>query len=191
MRKTYHRYQKKPKYFYRINQYIRLPKIFLIDENNEKIGEIETFKALQMAQERELDLVEINPKVQPPIVKIMDFGKFKYQKEKEIQKQKARQRKGEVKGIRLSLRINPHDLEIRLKQAAKFLEENNKLKIEMVLKGREKQHLDLANQIINDFINKINSAVEIKQEQPLSRQGGRLAVVLAKKNISELQNSPN
>ena len=91
----------------------------LIDENGQQVGIVPTDQALQMARERELDLVEIVPNVRPPIVKIMDFGKFQYQKAKEEQQQRAKQKKTEVKGIRLGLKTDDHDLDVRRKEAEK------------------------------------------------------------------------
>ena len=100
-----------------------------------------------MAKERELDLVEIVPNVQPPVVKIMDYGKYQYQKAKEDQQQKANQKKTEIKGLRLGLKTDDHDIEVRRKQAEKFLSQGNKVKIEIRLKGREKAHQPLAREI--------------------------------------------
>ncbi|MFH1583415.1 MAG: translation initiation factor IF-3, partial [Candidatus Falkowbacteria bacterium] len=106
---------------FRANQQIRVPVVFLIDENGVSIGKMPTSKALSMAEQVGMDVVEVNPKIQPPVVKIMDYGQFKYKKEKEAQKQKVKQKKVEVKGIRLSVRISQHDFDFRFEQAKKFL----------------------------------------------------------------------
>lgn len=166
---------------YRTNQYIKSPQVRLIDETGQNIGVVSTSEALTMAQERGLDLVEVSPLAQPPVVKIINYNKLKYQEEKERRKEKAKQKKIEVKGIRLSLRISDHDKEVKAKQAEKFLKQEDKIKIEMILKGRERQHFNLAREIINKFINSINQLVETVVEQPLNVQGGKLSVVIAKK----------
>ena len=95
----------KPTIIFRSNAQIRVPEVSLINEEGENIGTIETAKALQMAEEAGMDLVEVNPKANPPVVKIMDFGQFKYEREKKAHKQKLQQKKVETKNIRLSVRI--------------------------------------------------------------------------------------
>ena len=136
----------------------------LIDENGEQVGVVPTEQALQLARERELDLVEIVPNTRPPVAKIMDFGKYQYQKAKEEQQQRAKQKKTEVKGIRLGLRTDEHDLDVRKKQAEKFLAQGNKVKIEIRLRGREKAHQPLAREILQNFILSITTPNKIEQE---------------------------
>lgn len=177
-RSKYKRVQQKR---HRTNEYIKVPQVRLIDETGENFGVVDTAKALRMAREKGLDLVEVSPKAQPPVAKIVDYSKLKYQEEKERRKEKAKQKKVEIKGIRLSLRISEHDKEIRIKQAEKFLNQDDKVKIEMSLRGRERQHKDLAREIINKFIGSINTSVPIITEQALNIQGGRLSVVITKK----------
>jgi len=180
--------RKKPRYQqkdqlrkYRTNQYIRVPEVRLVDENGENVGVIETRKALAMAQDRGLDLVEVSPLAQPPVAKIVDYSKMRYQEEKERRKEKAKQKKVETKGIRLSLRISDHDKEVKANQAAKFLSQDDKVKIEILLRGRERQHYDLAKEIIRKFMEAINNNVEINVEQPINIQGGKISVLIAKK----------
>lgn len=136
----------------------------LIDENGRQVGIVETEEALRLAREKELDLVEIVPNARPPVVKIMDFGKYQYQKAKEEQQQRAKQKKTEVKGIRLGLRTDSHDLEIRRKRAEEFLSQRKKVKIEIHLRGREKAHQSLARKILQDFILSIKIPNKIEQE---------------------------
>lgn len=162
--------------YYRLNNRITAPKVQLIDETGKFLGPIDTVEALKMAEGKGLDLVEINPKQDPPIAKIMDFGQFKYLEAKKEKKQKSKEI--EIKGIRLSLRTGKHDLEIKANQAKKFLDQGNKVKIEMILKGRERTHIDLAEKIINDFLILIGQ--EIKIEQPLNKQGGKLTILIAR-----------
>jgi translation initiation factor IF-3 len=166
---------------HRINQFIRVPQVRLIDETGQNFGVVSTSEALAMAQEKGLDLVEVSPLAQPPVAKIVDYSKLKYQEEKERRKEKAKQKKIEVKGIRLSLRISEHDKDTKAKQAEKFLNQDDKIKIEIILKGRERQHADLAREIINKFISSINGLIPINIEQPLNIQGGKLSALIAKK----------
>lgn len=152
-----------------------MPKVRLIDDTGKFFGVIDTLQALEMARKKELDLVEINPKEIPPIAKIMDFGQFKYEQSKKEKKAKAKQ--AEIKGIRLSLRMGKHDIGVRTNRTKEFLEEKNKVQIEMILRGRERTHLDLAEQIINQFIDSLGKNIKI--EQPLKKQGGRLTVLIS------------
>jgi translation initiation factor IF-3 len=183
MRRTWRKAKPKKEKQFRANERIRIPEVFLIDENDEKLGVTPTAKALSMAQEAGLDLVEVNPKEKPPVAKIMDYGHFKYEREKKAQKQKAQQKKVEIKGIRLSIRISKHDFNFRLEQAKKFLLKGNKLKIELILKGRERQHPEKAVEIINRFIGEIEKSEELNllREQDLTKQGGRYTIILVNK----------
>jgi translation initiation factor IF-3 len=151
----------------------------LIDENNKQIGMINTGEALRMAEERGFDLVEVSPKANPPVCKLLDYGAYQYRLEKVERKQKAKQKIIEVKGIRLSFKIGAHDLEIRKNQALKFIEKGDKVKLEMILRGREMAHQDMAREIISKFIESLGEKIII--EQPLTRQGNRFSVVLDKK----------
>lgn len=113
---------------------------------------METAEALKVAQERGLDLIEIAPTVQPPVCRIMDFGKFKYQREKGEREHGKKQKEVEVKGIRIGFTTGKHDLELRAKQAQKFLQEGNKVRIDMRLTGREKAHGPLAFKKFGEFL---------------------------------------
>ena len=168
---------------FRVNQQIRVPVVFVIDENGVGAGEMPTQQALRMAEQAGLDVVEVNPKVQPPVVKIMDYGQFKYKKEKEAQKQKVKQKKVEIKGIRLSVRISQHDFDFRLDQAKRFLERGDKLKLELILKGRERQHPEKAEETMKKFYQALKATPNLNMEieQGLTKQGGRFNIVLINK----------
>lgn len=167
------------KFRYRINQWIRLPQVQLIDETGTPRGVVATFDALNMAREAGLDLVEVNPKVRPPIAKIMDFGQFQYKQQKLERQQKAKIKKAELKGLRLTLNIGKHDLDIRKNQAEKFLADGNQVRVEMVLRGREKARGELAAQVMNNFVTSLGENIIV--QSPVSRMGGRMSMVIAKK----------
>jgi len=167
---------------YRYNQRIRVPEVRVIDDEGVARGVMSTKDALALAEERGLDLVEVSPKAEPPVCKLLDYGAFKYQKEKEMKQQKVHAKKVEVKGIRLSVKIGSGDLEIRKKQALKFLEEGQKLKIEIILRGREKAHGDIAVQKIQEFMNAIAEHYELFIEQPAKRQGGNVSAIIGRKS---------
>jgi translation initiation factor IF-3 len=152
----------------------------LIDEQGNNLGTTETSKALKMARERGLDLIEIAPNAKPPVCRIMDYGKYKYQKSKKEKTQRIKQKNDELKGIRISFRTGQHDLEIKAKRAEKFLEQGHKVKIEMILRGREKSFslAELAKEKFNQFIESIN--LEIKIEQEIKKQPRGLLMIISK-----------
>lgn len=183
MRRKWRRAKLKQEKFFRVNYQIKIPEVFLIDENNEKKGIIATEKALLMAQEACMDLVEVDPTTNPSVVKILDLGQLKYERDKKKHKQKLQQKKVGTKCIRLSLRISKYDTEIRLKQAIKFIEKGQKLKIELILKGREKQYFEKAREIMNEFAHNLEKQqnLNIIREQNLTRQDGKFTMILVNK----------
>ena len=172
---------KPPGQIYRANEHILVPEVRVIDEEGKYLGVMKTADAVAIAREREYDLVEVSPKEVPPVCKLIDYGAFKYQKDKEMRQQKAHAKKVEVKGIRLSVRIGEHDRGVRLEKAKEFLAEGDRVQVEIILRGRERQFIDLARQIIDKFVVDMDAAVGVKIDQPFARQGGRLTVVVAKK----------
>ena len=164
---------------YRVNQQIRSPEVFVIDENGKNLDILNTQEAVGIAKEKGLDLVEVQPKANPPICKILDYGQFQYNQEKHKQKQKAKNKKVETKGLRISLRIGEHDKKTRQSQAEKFLNQGNKVNIDMVLKGRERAYIREAKILMEDFIKDLGEDVVI--EQPFTKQGGKLSMLIVKK----------
>ena len=167
--------------FYRKNDKIEAPEVRLLGTENENIGVMKTAEALAMAREQEVDLVEINPKADPPVCKLIDFAQFKYQKEKEARKQKAKAHVAELKGIRLSIRISSGDMEVRRKQAEKFLERGDKVRIEIILRGRERGKADIAVEVIKKFVELLSEDRELRYEQEVTRQGGKMTAIVVKK----------
>lgn len=148
----------------------------LIDENDEQLGEVSIEEALKMAQERELDLVEVAPLAKPPVCKLLDFGKFVYRQRKIEQKHKRMQKKTEMKTIRLSLRIDEHDLDIKANTAIKFFSEGNSVKVNLMFKGREAAHHDLGMQKVQAFMERVKDHCAV--EAPAKRQGNSINMVL-------------
>lgn len=143
----------------------------MIDEDGKNLGVLETAEALRIAGERGLDLIEIAPTVKPPVCKIMDFGKFKYDREKGEREHGKKQKEVEVKGIRIGFKTGQHDLVMRAKQAVKFMAEGDKVRIDMRLAGREKAHGNLALQKFNDFLNIIPEEFTIEMGPKRFPQG--------------------
>lgn len=136
-------------------------------------------KALALAKESELDLIMVAPNINPPVCKIMDYGKYLYKEKKAERKQKVGQKQSEVKGIRLSLKIGEHDIEVKANKSRKFLSERHSLKIQLILKGREITHLDLAREKMLKFAEKL-AEISI-MDMPPKRQGNSLIMTLSPK----------
>ncbi|MGI6373840.1 MAG: translation initiation factor IF-3 [Patescibacteria group bacterium] len=184
MRIKFHRIEKKrEEAVFKANDKIEAEEVFVIDENGEALGVMSIDEALAKAEEADLDLVEVNPRANPPVVKIANLGQLKYEHEKLKHKQRMHQKKVELKNIRLTFRISAHDLELRMNQAKKFLAKENKTKIEMILRGRERQHTSRATEIVKSFVARLQEDEElnVEIEQPLTIQGGRLTIVLVNK----------
>lgn len=161
-----------------VNNQIRASQVRVIDETGKQLGILSLAKALELAKERNLDLVQVTEKVEPPVCKIMDYGKYLYSLEK---KEKSSHVKtgGETKGIRLSFNISLHDLETKVHQAEKFLKKGDKIKIEMVLKGREKSIPELAKEKINKFLELLEKLVPIKIERDLKKDGRGFTIIIS------------
>lgn len=170
---------------FRFNERIRVPEVRVIDEKGENLGVLLTPQALATARERGLDLIEVNPKAQPPICRFLDYKQFKYEQEKARRLQKAHAKKVEVKGVRLSLRIGEHDRNLRLEKATEFFAEGNRVAVEIILRGRERAYGGTAREVIQKFVNDLRSDYEISVDQPLSVQGGRFSLVVGGKKKGE------
>ncbi|MDD3098245.1 MAG: translation initiation factor IF-3 [Candidatus Pacebacteria bacterium] len=156
-----------------------IPKeIRLIDEKGKQLGIFSFQEASQKAQERGLDLVPVTTKTTPPIYKLGDYGKLKYQKEKELKKKKLQERHTAPKSVRLGFNEGEHDLNTKIKKVEKFLKEEKPVTIEMKLRGRQKAHFDLAKEKIEYFCQKITT--EHKVIQPLKKVPRGLIIVLKK-----------
>jgi translation initiation factor IF-3 len=153
-----------------------VPSVRLIDEEDGQLG-IKTFdEAMKLAQERETDLVEVAPKADPPVCKLMDYGKYLYRQNKLEQKHKKMQKQAEMKGMRLSLRIDKHDLETKINQARGFLEDRNSVKVQMMFRGREAAHVDLARGKLDFFAKSLQDIGQI--EEAPKKQGNQMIMII-------------
>ncbi len=180
MRITHRRKKEEPKKMYRFNEGITAPEILVLDNDGKNLGVMKTGEAVRFAQEQGLDLVEINPIITPPVGKIIDFGQFRYQQEKEARIAKAHQHVVEIKGIRLSPRIGAHDLDIRKTQSVNFLNDGNKVRIELMMRGREMQQAQLSTELVKNFVKSIEAEVSIRWEQHVERQANKITAIIAK-----------
>lgn len=148
----------------------------VIAADGNQLGVMPTRKALDLAKEEGLDLIEVSPMAVPPVVKILDWGKYRYEQEK----QRPRQKSLEVKGIRLGVKIGEHDLSTKLNMAEKFLVKRHKVKFQLRFKGREVVHKDLGLNLLNNVIERLKEISEV--EQPPEFAGRDMTLVLAPKS---------
>ena len=132
----------------RMNHMIRVPNVRLIDADGSMLGVVATPEAIRIASNRGLDLVEISPNAEPPVCKVMDFGKYKYEVQKKTQEAKKKQKTVSVKEVKIRPNIDTHDLEIKLRNLHRFIEEGHKVKITMQFRGREMDHTDIGFKLI-------------------------------------------
>lgn len=177
-----HRHRnRKPKFDipqFRVNKKITSPEVRVVLDGENRV--LKTEEAIALAEEQGLDLIEVSPKANPPVCKIMDFGSFKYQKEKEAKKQRATAKEIEIKGIRLSMRIGQNDFDVRLKQAKKFLEKGQKLRLELILRGREKAHRARATEVFTQFTEALKLDYDIRVESPTKSLGNRMQTIISR-----------
>ena len=160
----------------RVNNRINSPEVQVIDSSGENLGIINTNKAISMAKEEGLDLIEIAPNVRPPVCKIIDIGKFKYDAQKKANKAKKKQKKIELKEIKMRPVTEAHDYNFKLKNAQKFLTKGDKVKFTIRFKGRELQHSNLGN----DLMNKIQEDIKLvgKVEMDPKFEGKQMIMVI-------------
>jgi translation initiation factor IF-3 len=140
------------------------------------VGIMKIEEALTLAREREVDLVEISPQARPPVVKLLNFDKYRYQQEKAAQEARKKVKKVTMKGIRLSVRIGEHDLNFKAKQTGEFLAEGNKVKVDVVMRGREQAHPELAFDLIKKFQTLV-TVVFTKEAGP-TRMGNTVSIII-------------
>jgi len=162
-----------------INRQIRAQEVRLIDETGKQLGVVPFEEAARLAIERKLDLIQVTEKVEPPVCKLGDYGKYLYQEEKK-NKSTKKQKGGELKRIRLTFNISLHDLETKAHQTEKFLNKGDKVRVEMYLKGREKAFQDFAKEKVNKFLEILQNATPIKIERDLKKEFGGLMIIISK-----------
>jgi len=161
----------------RVNGQIRVSPIRLIDQDNNQVGVIDTADAGRMARDAGLDLVEVAPNSDPPVCRIMDYGKWKYAQRKKEQKAKAHAKQSELKGIRLRPNIDEHDLGIKLNKAREFLEDGDKVQFTMLFRGRQMAHKGLAFESMRSCFDRLSDVSKV--EQPPKMMGRRMTMLLA------------
>ena len=165
----------------RINEQIRVREIRLIrDDGEQQQGIMPTLEALQIAKELGLDLVEVAPTAVPPVAKIMDYGKYKFENEKRVRDSKKKQRQFKLKEIRMQPKIDDHDLDFKSKHVKEFLGDGNKVKVTVRFRGREMAHTELGLDVLKDVLARIEG--EYIMDKPPAMEGRFMSMVLSPKS---------
>ncbi|KPK42980.1 MAG: translation initiation factor IF-3 [Omnitrophica WOR_2 bacterium SM23_29] len=160
-----------------MNERIRAPQVRVIGPEGNQLGVLPIQKALELTNQYELDLVEVAPQVEPPVCRIMDFSKFKYDQEKKEREARKHQMRIHLKEVRMKPNIDEHDYQVKLRQAINFLNKKDKVKVSLFFRGRQMEHMDLGRRVLDRFINDTQQAGRIEREPAL--EGRIISVVLA------------
>lgn len=162
-----------------INERIRFPKIRVIDTDGTQLGILTPQEALRLAEQKELDLVLVSDKADPPVCRIMDYGKFKFEQEKKAREVKKKQHTAEVKEVKMRYKIEEHDYQVRINQAQRFLKEGDKVKATIMFRGREIQHTDLAEELLKRMATDLQEVAEVQQAP--KKEGRSMMMLLSPK----------
>lgn len=168
---------REPQRKHRINHEIKVAEVRVVDTDGSMLGVLTRNEALRIAEERDVDLVEIAPQANPPVCKIIDYGKFIYEIQKKEKQQKKNQVASQLKEIRFKWRTATHDFNFKVKHARSFIEEGNKVKASVMFRGREITHQEIGKELLEKFV---EAMVDVaKLDQPLKFEGKNLSVILS------------
>ena len=163
----------------RINEMIRVREVRLIDDEGNQLGIVPTMEALNMARDKDLDLVEVSPNANPTDCKILDYGKYKFEQEKKLRDSKKNQKVLKLKEIRMQPKIGSGDLDTKAKHIQEFLDEGDKVKVTIRFRGRELAHTDLGFDVLNEVLKRLTSAYVI--EKPAAMDGRNMSMTISAK----------
>jgi len=164
-----------------MNERIRYPEVRVIDDDGGQLGVLNTREALSIARSRGLDLIEVAPQAQPPVCKIIDYGKFKYEQAKRERESAKKHKQSELKGIKMFPHIDAHDFEIKVRSAIKFLQDGDKVKVTIAFKGREITHPEFGRQQMEKIVQAANE-VGANVEKPPAMEGRQMIMILSPKS---------
>ena len=160
-----------------INERIKYPQLRVVDSDGKQLGVIDRSKALEIASQRELDLVLVSEKANPPVCRIMDYGKYKFEQEKKAKEAKKKSHQTEVKEVKMRYKIDKHDYNVRIGQATKFLKSGDKVKCTVIFRGREIQHSNLAETLLLKMASDLEEQSEVQQKP--KREGRNMIMFLS------------
>ncbi|MBC6476717.1 MAG: translation initiation factor IF-3 [Hormoscilla sp. GM7CHS1pb] len=162
-----------------INERIRFPKIRVIDTDGGQLGVMTPREALQMADQKDLDLVLVSDKADPPVCRIIDYGKYKFEQEKKAREAKKKQHQADVKEVKMRYKIDEHDYQVRVNSAQRFLKAGDKVKATITFRGREIQHSNLAEELLKRMARDLEEVAEVQQEP--KKEGRNMMMMLSPK----------
>jgi len=160
-----------------INERINYPELRVVDSDGQQLGVIDRLKALEIASKRELDLVLVSEKANPPVCRIMDYGKYKFEQEKKAKEARKKSHQTEVKEVKMRYKIDKHDYDVRIGQALRFLKAGDKVKCTVIFRGREIQHSNLAETLLLRMANDLEEQSEVQQSP--KREGRNMIMFLS------------
>ncbi|HET7321942.1 MAG TPA: translation initiation factor IF-3 [Longimicrobiaceae bacterium] len=161
----------------RVNQQIRISPVRVIDPEGEQLGILPIERALEIAEEQNLDLVEVAPMARPPVCRIMDYGKFKYEEQRKAREARKNQHQVQIKEVKMRPGIEDHDFDFKIRHARRFLEEGNKVKLTMMFRGRQMAHPELGREVLERVVGEIEDVG--KMESAPSMEGRSMTMLLA------------
>jgi len=168
---------------HRINENIRVKEIRVVDEDGNQLGVLQTREALKLAEEKQLDLVEIAPQAKPPVCRIMDYGKFKFEQSKREKEARKNQRIINIKEVKLRPNIDDHDFEVKAKNAIRFLKDGDKVKLTIMFRGRQIVHPDLGKKLLLRMAEQVTELANVERQPKL--EGKNMIMILAPKQQQE------
>ncbi|MGI6262591.1 MAG: translation initiation factor IF-3 [Succiniclasticum sp.] len=163
----------------RINDDIRVREVRVIDENGQQLGIMATRDAVRIAEEHHLDLVEISPQARPPVCKILDYGKYRYEQQKREKEARKKQKVFEIKEVKLRPGIEDHDFDVKFKNAVRFLADGNKVKVTIMFRGREMSHPELGEVLLNKMAAQLGDTAVVEKKPKI--EGRNMTMVVAPK----------
>ncbi len=165
---------------FRINEDIRVREVRLIDEEGKQVGIVPTTEGLERAKEAGLDLIEVAPNANPPVCKILDYGKYKFDQEKRLKEAKKNQKQVKMKEIRMQPKIETHDLNFKTKHIKEFLEDGNKVKVTVRFRGRELAHTELGKDVLDDIVETLDTSFSVDKQPAM--EGRYMSMILSPKS---------
>ncbi len=170
----------------RINEQIRVREVRVIDDEGKQRGVLPTPKALELAQEVGADLVEVAPQANPPVCKILDYGKFKFEQEKKLKESNKRQKQLKLKEIRMQPKIEKHDLDFKTDHVKSFLEEGNKVKVTIRFRGREMAHTEIGRDVLDQILTNLNELeAKFNVDRQPQMEGRFMSMILSPKSVKK------
>ncbi|HRP02720.1 MAG TPA: translation initiation factor IF-3 [Candidatus Kapabacteria bacterium] len=162
---------------HKINFEIKAPQLRVVDEEGALLGIMSRAEAMKIAEEREMDLVEIAPQANPPVCRVIDFGKFSYEIQKKEKLQKKNQQQQQMKEIRFKWRTDTHDFNFKTRHAKGFIEEGNKIKASVMFRGREMTHTNIGKELLEKFVEELKEIAKI--DSPIKMEGRNMSVIMS------------